>query len=75
MVVESDNMIKSVNLLVEAMRLVASTSGGDEQRADDTLNITYFTISFLVNARLKMQLSLMPRHVLFKALNLRSRAV
>lgn len=63
-------MIKSVNLLVEAMRLVASTSGGVEQRADDTFSITHFTISFLVNARLKMQLSLMPRHVLFQSVEL-----
>lgn len=54
MVVESDNMIKSVNLLVEAMRVVVSTSGGEELQEDNTLNIKHFTISFLINARLKM---------------------
>jgi len=47
-------MIKSVNLLVEAMRVVVSTSGGEELQEDNTLNIKHFTISFLINARLKM---------------------
>lgn len=54
MVVESDNMIKSVNLLVEAMRLIAYTFRGKGPQADNTLNIIYITIYFVVNARLKI---------------------
>jgi len=47
-------MIKSVNLLVEAMRLIAYTFRGKGPQADNTLNIIYITIYFVVNARLKI---------------------